>query len=229
MNNILSLNHGECLTIDELRFLMRYVEISQQNPETQLEVVEQVIPDLILPEDREPNTPLSAISAESEISDQRVPLLESQSTTSEDNSSTDQNLCSICQEVPENPCYPSNCHSTHVMCYPHCVSRFAYMMRQRRLGLQCPCCRTGFESIVVTSDPTLQPREIPRYSDVVRNSLPPQLQNEEGCHLCWGIYNPMPCLEDYFHKKTIGHRGRHRTMPSYYAILSASSEGGNNN
>ena len=38
-------------------------------------------------------------------------------------------FCCICYKVSKVNCYPKGCCDSHVMCYPYCVSKYAYMQR----------------------------------------------------------------------------------------------------
>lgn len=144
--------------------------------------------------------------------------------TSQDNTTTDDEAmsvessetCCICMDTPEVSCYPDGCHRSHVMCFPHCVSQYAYLSRIHNSAVRCPCCRNEFQHVRVNG--SRQP--IPDYAQVTRANLPVSLQSH-GCERCWGIYNPIASSEDYFHTKKRGHRGRHRVMPIYYQDLAA--------
>ena len=174
------------------------------------------------------STQNSVISARSAEDDNETISLNaneeiSNNHTSQHNTTTDESMsvetsetCCICMDTPEVSCYPDGCHRSHVMCFPYCVSQYAYLSRIHNSSVRCPCCRNEFQHVRVNSGR----QSIPDYAQVTRANLPVSLQNE-GCSRCWGIYNPIASSEDYFHTKKRGHRGRHRVMPLYYQDLAA--------
>lgn len=156
-----------------------------------------------------------SVNASDEISNIQTSQ-DNTTTTDEAMSVESSETCCICMDTPEVSCYPDGCHRSHVMCFPHCVSQYAYLSRIHNSAVRCPCCRNEFQHVRVNG--SRQP--IPDYAQVTRANLPVSLQSH-GCERCWGIYNPMASSEDYFHTKKRGHRGRHRVMPIYYQDLAA--------
>ena len=55
--------------------------------------------------------------------------------------------------------------------------------------------------------------------------LPSHLEMIEDVTVVWGIYNPIPSPEYFYHNKRVGHRGRHRVMPLQYQQIVEVTEG----
>ena len=269
--NVFLMNCGQCLTLEELRFVMtndfrvikedfeNFTETNISNAtdvtgvsdisdvsdviagEKEPEIIPEEIsttidtPDVI--QEEEVTSDVS-ISEELQNQDMRsifqatiVRNAHSNATSSsvETQTETEQPpqrpICCICQEECLVSCHPENCHTSHTMCYPECVSKYAYIMRIQQGRVSCGHCRNEFHNVVVNGNVV----PIPELSDVTRQMLPSHLRNDRGCDRCWGIYNPIPSPEYFYHNKRVGHRGRHRTMPLQYQQIVEVTEGAERN
>lgn len=255
--NVFLMNCGQCITLEELRFIMasdlriikevvddvedsEVVEVEEQVSDSIVvddvdvvdnmdnnvanDVTDDVQPPIVDEDAPEEPTPVVAVTLASSQTSQKskkelhrkyLSIMFSSilvRDTPQDVPSGERHNCCICQEETSVACYPENCHNSHTMCYPECVSKYAYMKRLEQEQVTCPHCRCEFHNIVVNGETV----PIPELSDVTRQLLPSFLQNDIGCDLCWGIYNPIPAPERFYHNKRAGHRGRHRTMPFQY-------------
>ena len=267
--NVFLMNCGQCLTLEELRFVMsndlRVIKEDIENSnDTNVsdvsDVSETVTTDDIAVEKEPENIPeeisttidtpnvireeeeISVVSVSEELQNQHMQSIfqativrnahpTATSTTVEIQTESDEEqpivelqeqrpICCICQEETEVACHPENCHSSHTMCYPECVSKYAYVMRIQQGRVSCGHCRSEFQNVVVEG--LVVP--IPELSSVTRRMLPSHLRNDSGCERCWGIYNPIPSPEYFYHNKRVGHRGRHRVMPLQYQQVVEASE-----
>jgi len=254
--NVFLMNCGECLTLEELRFVMsndlRVIKEEFENLEhtNVSDVSETVATDDIAVEKEPENIPeeiSTTIDVPSVIQDEGISTTTTQDiittstpvntpdmiqeediiTTSTAVQTPDHTeepecpICCICQEETVMACHPENCHTTHTMCYPECVSKYAYVMRIQQGRVSCGHCRNEFHNVIVNGRVV----PIPELSTLTRQMLPSHLRNDTGCDRCWGIYNPIPSPEYFYHNKRVGHRGRHRVMPLQYQQIVEVTEG----
>ena len=258
--NVFLMNCGQCLTLEELRFVMtndlRVIKEDFENfTETNISNATDVtgvsdVSDVITGEKEPENIPeeiSTTVDVPSVIQEQRISTTHIITTSTqvnapdmiqeEDISTTEdvitastavqpeqpaqRPICCICQEETVIACHPENCHTSHTMCYPECVSKYAYIMRIQQGHVSCGHCRNEFHNVIVNG--RIVP--IPELSTLTRQMLPSHLRNDTGCDRCWGIYNPIPSPEYFYHNKRVGHRGRHRVMPLQYQQIVEVTEG----
>ena len=230
------LNIDQCLTLEEIHYLLhstgnssdfsrsrnfnvKIVKIQLPLPLPQIEVS----PDSVKQEVISIHSDITCEDDDNSIEDGEILEEPSDNLLSIEQlniaSPDDNNVCCICQEKPKVICYPYDCNSSHTMCYPECVSHYAYVSRLRSANVKCPCCRRPFDYLKVVDSSNNEPnvRKIPFYPDIIRSKFTEE-QKKEGCAECWGIYHPDPlqAYSDYFHSKKKGHRGRHLAKPLYY-------------
>lgn len=249
--NLFLMNCGECLTLDELRFIISNdlrvvkrdvdadVEADVEADAGTSDVPEETNEVPVIEEQEEQqeqqheaqyqenlrNAFSSTIVRNAHpVSTSQEPQEERQEEQQEEQPESHP-ICCICQEETEVACHPENCHSSHTMCYPECVSKYAYVMRIQQGRVSCGHCRSEFQNVVVEG--LIVP--IPELSSVTRRMLPSHLRNDSGCERCWGIYNPIPSPEYFYHNKRQGHRGRHRTMPLQYQQIVEVTDGAERN
>lgn len=235
----INLNINQCLTLEEIHYLLHNcgdssdfsksrkfdVNFQLSLPSSQQEVISHSVEQDIISiysdltsEDVDSNEEVEEI-----LPLERIEVLEESSETlciEQNNVMTNHNLvCCICQEKPKLACYPYGCNESHTMCYPECVSHYAYVSRFRSIDVKCPCCRKPFHylNVIYSSDKSPMVRIIPYYPDIIRSQLREEERNE-GCNECWGIYHPNPVdmCGYYFHSRKKGHRGRHTKQPVFH-------------